>query len=79
MKCAEEHPHHVIMKLFALANAHVDGDHSGDTPSPARTDASKIILNKLRAKVGTRSIVEQMEQMCTGIVNNMSFFKSAPR
>lgn len=60
------------MKLFALANAHIDGDHSGDTPSPARTDASKIILNKLHADVNTRLIVEQMEQMCTGKLSNSS-------
>lgn len=78
MKCAKDHPHHVIMKLFALANAHIDGENVGDTPSPARTDASKLILNKLRADVGTRSIVDQMEQMCTGKLTLTNFFFKYP-
>lgn len=64
----------MIMKLFALANAHIDGNHSGATPSPARTDASRIILNKLRTDMGTRSIVEQMEEMCTGELCPSSHF-----
>lgn len=71
-----DHPHHILPKIFALANAfkdeefkdEVDAENSRRLPisSSPRTDASQNLLRQLKNNKKLRHIIEQWEKMSNG-------------
>lgn len=64
------HPHHVIPKVFALANAFMDekivGSKLKAVSNSPRTDMAKSLLTAFKDDEKLRPIVDQWEKMSTG-------------
>lgn len=74
-KCAIDHPHHVLPKIFALANAFKDENsvlNRETMNSSPRTDSSRILLQQLKTNSKLGRIIEQWENMSDG-KNSISF------
>lgn len=65
VKCALDHPHHVLPKVLALVNAFKDEETLEKSSSP-RTDAATKLLQKMKEKAILRPIIVQMEKMYEG-------------
>lgn len=73
VKCAIDHPHHVLPKVFALVNAFKDDIYIHDprqkkktVSSSPRTDAAINLLQRLKGDARLRDTIIQMERMCEG-------------
>lgn len=64
------HPHHVIPKIFALANAFMDekivGSKLKAVSTSPRTNTAKALLDAFKGDDNLRPIVDQWEKMSTG-------------
>lgn len=64
------HPHHVIPKIFALANAFMDEKIVGSTlkavSTSPRTNTAKALLDVFKTEDKLRPIVDQWDIMSTG-------------
>lgn len=75
VKCAMDHPHHVLPKVLALVNAFKDEeflDQSLKSSSP-RTDAASKVLSTMKQNDDLRAIIVQMERMCAGNMLDIHF------
>lgn len=81
MKCAKDHPYHVLPKVLALVNAFKDDEYIANVngksaiSSSPRTDAAIRLMGKLKCDQKLRKILEQMEIMCEGMTDFYPFLK----
>lgn len=79
-KCALDHPHHVLPKMFGLANAFMDENYADSKPasisSSPRTDACKVMLQELRKETKLRSMIDQWELMSSGKLDTEQMLKA---
>lgn len=75
VRCAIDHPYHVLPKVFALVNAYKDEIYPKDAKqktnntisSSPRTEAATNLLQQLKTNRKLRDIIMQMDTMCEGI------------
>lgn len=72
VRCASEHPHHVLPKVLALVNAFKDDEFIQGTMNKTtvscspRTDAAVKLLQVMKGRPQLRDIIVQMERMFEG-------------
>lgn len=83
VKCAVDHPHHVLPKVFALVNAFKDEIYIKDpkqktktVSSSPRTDAAAKLLQRLKGDARLRDTIIEMERMNEGSFSKEIIFKN---
>ncbi|XP_031619505.1 serine/threonine-protein kinase ATM [Contarinia nasturtii] len=74
LRCALQHPHHVLPKVLALVNAFKDDRFIEDVNSKSaissspRTDAAAKLLQIMKGYSALRDIICEMERMCEVLI-----------